>query len=877
MMRKRTPTRKLNSTKLNVEILENRTVPSAGALDAAFGAHGLVLSDFGQETRANAMALQSDGKIVVAGLTVFPNSDGSNYALARYNRDGTLDGAFGTGGHVFFPDRLQNTHRYSVSSVIVQPDGNIVAVESSYGTEHNIGLARFRPDGSPDTTFGPNGNGFTSAYPEDILGDQFTLGGEPIAASLQADGKIVLATDAIVGPPGVFDFYGHYHDFLLARFNSDGSLDGGFGAGGMVATTFAYNFIYVGTSPPPADVGHYDAIAYGVALQADGKIVAAGAAQNVYFGGPNKYALARYNADGSLDDTFGAAGRVTTEVIGNPYGASLSSVALQADGKIVAAGSVIEPVDYIGPDPIPTVSKFGVARYNADGTLDTGFGTSGLVATTFAAGGSAAISGIALQADGKIVAAGYSGADPGDGFFTSFAIARYGADGSLDNGFGAGGKIVTSFDPDPSAFSSVAGVVIQPDGNIVAAGTAQTGSGYRDIVLARYLGDPTGAAAPTLAVADAGGIYNGQPFPASATATGANNAAVTGAFAFTYYSGSTASGAGSPDAPTNAGTYTVVAFFTSGDPNYTNARSSPVTFTIRASASLSGHIFEDFNNDGIMDFGEHGIAAVPITLVGVDELGHTISQYFNTGADGAYVFLNLRPGSYTLTETQPANFLQGINSVGTAGGSREATDQFFVQLGEGVNAINYNYGERPAAGGSIQLSQTAGVGFWNNKKGQSLILALNGGGTSTDLANWLAATLPNIYGPSAVSSNLTGKTNAAVAALFQEDFLLKASKLDAQVLATALSVYVTNATLDSTNAGVQYGFTVSGDGVGTSSVNVGSNGDAFGAANNTTLAVLNLLLATNERAVGGWLYSGDATQRSHANNIYSALNQAGGI
>src|SRR5439155_20297724 len=130
---------------------------------------------------------------------------------------------------------------------------------------------------------------------------------------------------------------------------------------------------------------------------------------------------------------------------------------------------------------------------------------------------------------------------------------------------------------------------------------------------------------------------------------------------------------------------------------------------------------------------------------------------------------------------------------------------------------------------------------------------------------------------SAGSSNLTGKRNAAVAALFQYDFLLKGVKLDAQVLATALSVYVTNATLDSTKAGVFYGFTVSDDGVGTATVNVGSNGDAFGVANNTTLTVFDLLLASNDQAVGGWLYNGDTTRRNHANNVYSALNQAGDI
>jgi len=487
-----------------LECLEDRTVPTAGALDPSFGAGGRVLGDFGQETRADAVALQADGKIVVAGLTVFPNSDGLNYALARYNRDGTLDGTFGTGGHVFFPDRSQNTHNFFFSDVMIQPDGNIVAVESSFGTEHYIGLARFRPDGSPDTTFGANGNGVTSAYVEDSLGPRFTLYGDPAAAALQADGKIVVATDA-------YDMSGGYSDFLLSRFNPDGSLDSGFGTGGMLATTFTYNFLYIGPSPVPPDLGHDNAIASGIAIQADGKIVAVGATRQAgfVFTRPNSLALARYNADGSLDNTFGTGGLVTTEVIASPYSASLSSVALQADGKIVAGGSVIEPVVYIGPDPIPTVSKFVVARYNADGSLDNGFATGGLVANDVIPGDSAAISDIALQADGRIVAAGsvieepdHIGPDPIP-TVSRFVVARYNADGSLDNAFGTGGKAFTSFNSDSSAQNSAAGVVIQADGNIVVAGAASTDSTYRDIVLARYLGDPTAAAGADLAVTQA--------------------------------------------------------------------------------------------------------------------------------------------------------------------------------------------------------------------------------------------------------------------------------------------------------------------------------------------------------------------------------------
>jgi hypothetical protein len=318
------------------------------------------------------------------------------------------------------------------------------------------------------------------------------------------------------------------------------------------------------------------------------------------------------------------------------------------------------------------------------------------------------------------------------------------------------------------------------------------------------------------------------------------------------------------------------------DPNgNTSEFSASVTATPLPPSSLSGIVWEDFNDDGQVDFGEKGISGVTVSLAGTDFIGRSVNLSQPTDGDGAYVFLNLLPGNYTITETQPAGYLQGIDSVGTAGGSLSATDQFSVCLDAGVDGLNYNFGEQLPAGGGVQHGQTAGIGFWNNKNGQALIKALpvvtNADGSVTSVANWLAATLPNTFGASAGSNNLSGKSNAAVAALFQQDFVMKGVKLDAQVLATALSVYATNATLDATGVAASYGFTVSGDGAGTATVSVGSNGDAFGVANNTTLTLVDLLRATDAQAVNGILYNGNTTRRNEANNVYSAVNQAGNI
>jgi uncharacterized delta-60 repeat protein len=190
-----------------------------------------------------------------------------------------------------------------------------------------------------------------------------------------------------------------------------------------------------------------------VAIQSDGKIVAAGGSYNFASnGGTNDgFELARYNTDGSLDISFGTGGKVVT-----PFGgyAVASAVAIQSDGKIVAAGRSL----------IGNVSNFALARYNTNGSLDTTFGMGGKVVTLI--GGSSFASAVAIQSNGKIVAAGNT--RPNLGFsFLYFALARYNTNGSLDTSFGSGGIVETPIGNSSAAANAVA---IQPDGRIVAAG-----------------------------------------------------------------------------------------------------------------------------------------------------------------------------------------------------------------------------------------------------------------------------------------------------------------------------------------------------------------------------------------------------------------------
>jgi hypothetical protein len=176
----------------------------------------------------------------------------------------------------------------------------------------------------------------------------------------------------------------------------------------------------------------------------------------------------------------------------------------------------------------------------------------------------------------------------------------------------------------------------------------------------------------------------------------------------------------------------------------------------------------------------------------------------------------------------------------------------------------------------VQQGQSAGIGFWNNKNGQALIKSFNGGPGAMALANWLAASFPNIYGTSAGSDNLTGQTNTQVAAFYQKLFGLSGPKLDAQVLATALNVYATTSALGGT-AGVAYGFVVTTGGLGASGSNVGSNGSAFGVPNDSTLTVLTILEEANAQAVQGVLYNGNTTLRNQAVTVFNGINSAGGL
>lgn len=314
-----------------------------GSLDATFGNDGLRRTSFPSGNAYGAdVAVQADGRIVLAGTA------GDEFALARYNPNGSLNRAFGSDGMV--TTSFGRIRSAAGDAVAIQRDGRILVAGTA---DREFALARYDSEGSLDPSFGGDGKVLTNDRGSD----------EVFGIALQADGKIVVA-----GRSG-------YGGFALARYRSDGSLDRSFGHRGTVRTIFG---------PAEAVVR---ASAEDVVIQADGKIVAAGWAGGNFV----RTALARYRSDGTPDRSFGSDGRVRTDF--GQGAESTAAVIIQADGAIVAGGMAAD------------FHEFAVARYLTDGSLDPNFGIGGRVVTAFRHGDAVA-NAVVIQANGKLILAG---------------------------------------------------------------------------------------------------------------------------------------------------------------------------------------------------------------------------------------------------------------------------------------------------------------------------------------------------------------------------------------------------------------------------------------------------------------------------------------
>ncbi|HJP95099.1 MAG TPA: hypothetical protein VJ875_24270 [Pyrinomonadaceae bacterium] len=411
--------------------LVSQAQTTANNLDSTFGTSGIVRTDFaGNIDQANAVAIQPNGQIVAAGSSFSNSKTVEDFIVARYNANGSLDKRFGKNGKIT-TDFFRNVD--SISAIAIQPDGRIVVagfaqLAGSGGTPRVFALARYRSDGQPDTSFG-NGGALTTSFggnfaaasaimvqPDgkivvagtvdfnpDVPGSgldfalarynasgtldgSFGKGGKVVfdffgsfdqanGAVLQPDGKIIVVGSAS------YDSFNQDIGFALARFNTDGSTDFGFGSGGKQIT----DFFGAGAN------------ANGVVLQPDGKFVVAGTASDTATRPvATDIAVARYNSDGSFDSSFGSGGQTAI-----PFPDSATeqgnALALLPDGKIIVAGAAFKT--------FATPPDFALVRYNSDGTIDTGFGSGGTITTDVARDTDVAQA-IAIQSDGKVVAAG---------------------------------------------------------------------------------------------------------------------------------------------------------------------------------------------------------------------------------------------------------------------------------------------------------------------------------------------------------------------------------------------------------------------------------------------------------------------------------------
>ncbi len=469
---------------------------AVGNLDSTFGTEGKVTTDFSSSdttasppsNRSESMgsALQADGQIVVVGsapiTTSLPSSE-IDVIVARYNKsDGSLDTTFGTGGERI--DGKGDTTTSKAFAVAIQPsDGNIVVAGASdwLGTDSFMLRRYLSANGAPDNTIDGSGDVVTN-----FSGIGSLTISEANAVAIQADdGKIVLA--------GFVQNGGEFRDFAVARYcptdgllddgsNCPGSREAGFDTAGNAGTSLSFD----GTIVTAIGLQTED-IAHAVAVNPRShKIVVVGESDTTF-------AMVQYNEDGTPDTTgFGSNGIVTNGLVGPGFG-----VVIQADDKIVVVGTKSVTVPN-SPNCIGSLGHaceqlaFYVARYNSDGSPDSGFGIGGAVTTAMNSQGNndQAFSIVIRPADGKIIVAGYTDEGistflPADPWITyhparDFALARYTATGELDSSFGTGGKLTTDFfgSLDDQGHS----VLIQPDSKIVVAGYNDT----HNFVLVRY-------------------------------------------------------------------------------------------------------------------------------------------------------------------------------------------------------------------------------------------------------------------------------------------------------------------------------------------------------------------------------------------------------
>ena len=401
---------RLNRTRrsraLAIETLEDRTTPGAGDLDTTFGQGGKVTTDLGSPNDVIFhLTIDDAGRILAIGSS--GDVSNSDFILARYLPDGSLDATFGTGGVV----RTDlGGSEVPVSGVIDSAHRIVLAGHRFAANQNDIALVRYLPDGSLDSTFGNAG----------VVLTNFTSDDSAQTVAIDAENRIVIAGHVIGDRT--------WYDFVVARYLPNGELDSSFGSGGKVFLNFQQldGSPSAGAQDGPSDIDIDDA----------GRILVAGYSNR---GFDFDVAMVRYLPDGSLDPSFGTNGKVLTDYVGGRI--LVQAMTRDTANNILLAGLIDNGQN----------TDFVLARYLANGTPDASFGTAGFVVTSYGAGADEFYDVIIDSAE-RIVAVG-TATTAGD---RDFAIARYTSQGILDQSFGNGGLVLTPFTGDYDLASAVA-------------------------------------------------------------------------------------------------------------------------------------------------------------------------------------------------------------------------------------------------------------------------------------------------------------------------------------------------------------------------------------------------------------------------------------
>lgn len=399
-----------------------------GDLDKTFGDNGKVCVGIGgYYDLAQAVVLQKDGKIVVAGYGQASPTSNKGMSIARYLQNGNMDYDFGDLGVIH---KLSATVDGELNSIVIQKDDKIVAVGFSISQitkNENITLVRLTENGQIDKSFGDGGLVVTEISSEKDVGE---------SAAIQPDGKIVIVGTTQHNPS---------YDIVLIRYDEDGQLDPYFGNGGIVIT----------------DINSGPDIGKSIVIQSDGKLIVAGF---TYIGRKFFMTLLRYDSNGNLDLTFGKGGVTITDVKGS---IGKLDLALQKDGKIIL----------VGPSEVENSHHFTVIRFNNNGTLDKSFGDDGVTKTII--GDFSEAESVAIDSQGNLIVAGTT--ESGN---AAFVVAMYNQNGILNPDFGSDGISKVNFfeNSDDRAHS----MIIDSDGNIIVAGESK--NDYTTFGLVRFIG-----------------------------------------------------------------------------------------------------------------------------------------------------------------------------------------------------------------------------------------------------------------------------------------------------------------------------------------------------------------------------------------------------